>query len=147
MPSSDSSSSSDELDDQIDKAIWKCLSSITPSGEGESSRPRRRAYIERDREKGHARLFNDYFSEDPPAVYPDAVFRRRFRMRKHLFLRIVNQLSNDMEFFKQRRDAVGRMSLSPLQKCTAALRMLAYGVAADAVDEYLRIGESTPREF
>jgi hypothetical protein len=33
--------------------------------------------------------------------------------------------------------------LSSLQKMTAALRMLAYGVAADSTYEYVRIGEST----
>ncbi|CAL5412461.1 unnamed protein product [Camellia sinensis] len=35
------------------------------------------------------------------------------------------------------------LGLSSLQKITAALKMLAYGVAADFMDEYLRIGEST----
>uniref|UniRef100_A0A0D3C1T8 DDE Tnp4 domain-containing protein n=1 Tax=Brassica oleracea var. oleracea TaxID=109376 RepID=A0A0D3C1T8_BRAOL len=29
--------------------------------------------------------------------------------------------------------------------CTAAIRVLAYGIAADAVDEYLRLGETTTR--
>ncbi|XP_057535185.1 uncharacterized protein LOC130813370 [Amaranthus tricolor] len=43
-------------------------------------------------------------------------------------------------------DATGKKGLSALQKCTAALRMLAYGVAADQVDEYLRISESTVRK-
>uniref|UniRef100_A0A0D3DML2 Myb-like domain-containing protein n=1 Tax=Brassica oleracea var. oleracea TaxID=109376 RepID=A0A0D3DML2_BRAOL len=43
------------------------------------------------------------------------------------------------------RDALGRLSLSPLQKCTAVIRVLAYGFAADAVDEYLRLGETTTR--
>ncbi|XP_057425964.1 uncharacterized protein LOC130719355 [Lotus japonicus] len=43
-------------------------------------------------------------------------------------------------------DAVGRQGLSPLQKCTAAIRMLAYGSPADSVDEYVRIGESTAIE-
>ena len=33
-----------------------------------------------------------------------------------------------------------------LTKCTAAMRMLAYGVAADCVDEYLKIGASTAIE-
>ena len=28
-----------------------------------------------------------------------------------------------------------------LQKCTAAMRMLAYGVSADTVDDYVRIEE------
>ena len=34
------------------------------------------------------------------------------------------------------------LSLSSLQKMTAALRILAYRVAADSTDEYVRIGES-----
>ena len=35
------------------------------------------------------------------------------------------------------------LGLSSLQKMTAAIRMLAYGVLVDFMDEYLRIGEST----
>ncbi|XP_010696025.3 uncharacterized protein LOC104908599 [Beta vulgaris subsp. vulgaris] len=38
------------------------------------------------------------------------------------------------------------MGLSPLQKCTAAIRILAYGTSADIVDEYIKIGESTAIE-
>jgi hypothetical protein len=33
-----------------------------------------------------------------------------------------------------------------LQKCIAAIRILAYGLPMDAVDEYIRIGESMTRE-
>ena len=40
----------------------------------------------------------------------------------------------------------GSLSLSALQKVTAVVRMLAYGVAADAVDDYVRIAESTSIE-
>uniref|UniRef100_A0A0D3AC02 Myb-like domain-containing protein n=1 Tax=Brassica oleracea var. oleracea TaxID=109376 RepID=A0A0D3AC02_BRAOL len=43
----------------------------------------------------------------------------------------------------QRRDATGRWSLTALQKCTATIRLLAYDTAADTVDEYLRLGETT----
>ena len=64
-------------------------------------------------------------------------------MNKELFMRIVYGLSQNVPFFQQRRDATRRLGLSPLQKCTAAIRMLVYGSAADAVDEYLRLGEST----
>ncbi|XP_074326918.1 uncharacterized protein LOC141664863 [Apium graveolens] len=42
-----------------------------------------------------------------------------------------------------RIDVVRRKVLSPLQKCTATMRMLSYGVSADAVDDYVRIGEIT----
>uniref|UniRef100_A0A0D3BKX6 Myb-like domain-containing protein n=1 Tax=Brassica oleracea var. oleracea TaxID=109376 RepID=A0A0D3BKX6_BRAOL len=38
-----------------------------------------------------------------------------------------------------------RNGLSPLQKCTAAIRMLAYGQSGDTYDEYLRLGDSTSR--
>ena len=88
-------------------------------------------------------LFKDYFHDTP--TYTEQQFRRRFRMSKPLFLRIVDRLSNHMVYFQPTHDATGRASLSPLQKCTAAIRMLAYGCAADAVDEYVRIGASTAR--
>ncbi|XP_072087360.1 uncharacterized protein [Arachis hypogaea] len=109
-----------------------------------SSIPITRRWINRDREAGHDRLFQDYFADDP--VYHADIFRRRFRMRRHVFLRIVDALSNVDPYFQQRVDATGRRGLSPLQKCTAVIRMLAYGVAADAVDDYVRIGESTTIE-
>ncbi|XP_025630285.1 uncharacterized protein [Arachis hypogaea] len=58
----------------------------------------------------------------------------RFRMRRHMFLRIVDALSNVYPYFQQRVDATRRRGLSPLQKCTAAIRILAYDIAVD----YLR---------
>ncbi|KAL0656028.1 hypothetical protein Bca4012_076612 [Brassica carinata] len=66
-------------------------------------------------------------------------------MNRSLFMRIFERLSNEIEFFQQKTDALGRLSLSPLQKCTAVIRVLAYGTAADAVDENLRLGETTAR--
>ncbi|XP_033140542.1 putative nuclease HARBI1 [Brassica rapa] len=41
---------------------------------------------------------------------------------------------------------MGRLGLSSLQKVTAVFRMLAYGLSADATDEYVKIGESTAIE-
>uniref|UniRef100_A0A0D3CWM1 DDE Tnp4 domain-containing protein n=1 Tax=Brassica oleracea var. oleracea TaxID=109376 RepID=A0A0D3CWM1_BRAOL len=102
---------------------------------------RRRAYIERNREEGHNRLWNDYFSEEP--TYPPHYFRRCFLMNRSLFTGIVNCFSIEVPYFQHRRDAVGRFELSPLQKCTAAICMLAYGCAGDMVDRYLRMGETT----
>jgi len=49
-------------------------------------------------------------------------------------------------YFVQKRDAVSVLGLSCFQKVIAALRMLTYGVSADAMDEYVRIGESTAIE-
>jgi len=66
-------------------------------------------------------------------------------MNKSLFVRIVHRLSTEIPYFQQSEDATGRDSLSPLQKCTAAIRLLAYGGAADAQDEYIRLAETTAR--
>ncbi|WZZ85477.1 hypothetical protein YC2023_114056 [Brassica napus] len=108
----------------------------------EASRSKKkRAYIERQREQGHLQLWNDYFSKD--ATYPSHMFRRRFRMNKGLFMHIVDRLSAEVPYFQQRRDATGRFGHSPLQKATAAIRMMAYECPANAVDEYLRLGETT----
>ncbi|XP_058733817.1 uncharacterized protein LOC131605486 [Vicia villosa] len=111
---------------------------------GSSSRPKKRKVIDRSREEGHNRLFNDYFSENP--IYIDIQFRRRFKIHRHVFLRIVAALGNHDEYFQMSVDATGKMSLSPLQKCTYAIRMLAHGSPADSVDEYVQIGKSTSIE-
>ncbi|XP_048601378.1 uncharacterized protein LOC111201858 [Brassica napus] len=66
-------------------------------------------------------------------------------MNKPLFMRIVDRPSNEVQFFRQKQDVTGRLGLSALQKCTAAIRVLAYGSALDAVDEYLRLGATTAR--
>jgi hypothetical protein len=111
----------------------------------ESSHRRRqsgpRRYIPRNREAGHEDLVANYFSANH--IYTDEMFRRRFRMNKPLFLRIVHTLSERSPYFTQRPDATGRDGLSPLQKCTATIRMLAYGTSADQLDEVLKIAAST----
>lgn len=142
------SSSSHDLDDMMDEAFdqlfeqqFEKLSIHYEERQNASKPKKKRAYIERQREQGHMQLWNDYFSED--ATYPSHMFRRRFRMNKPLFMRIVDALSAEIPYFQQRRDATGRFGHSPLQKATAAIRMMAYGCAADAVDEYLRLGETT----
>ncbi|XP_006660673.2 uncharacterized protein LOC102705373 [Oryza brachyantha] len=67
-------------------------------------------------------------------------------MNRCLFQRIVNSLGQWSHYFTCRTDCAGRVGLSPLQKCTAAMRMLAYGTPADSLDEYLKIGKSTALE-
>lgn len=103
-----------------------------------------RKFIERDHGEGHQRLVTDFFSEDP--VCDEKLFRTRYRMRKHLFLRIVRALGEWSPYFTKRTDVCYRQGLSPLQKCTAAIRMLSRGCPTDAVDEYVQIGKSTAME-
>ncbi|XP_024972712.1 uncharacterized protein LOC112511324 [Cynara cardunculus var. scolymus] len=100
--------------------------------------------INRDRENADRILFNDYFSENHR--FPESMFRRRFRMSRTLFVRILDVVQSHDNYFLQRRDGCGKFGLSCYQKVTAVFRMLSYGVAADATDEYVKIGESTVLE-
>ena len=100
--------------------------------------------IHRNRELGNQLIYCDYFCEN--STYPDYIFRRRFRMRKSLFVRIQAAIESHDPYFVQRCNAAGILGLSPLQKITAAFRIIAYGLPADAIDDYVRIGESTAIE-
>ena len=111
---------------------------------GSTSPCKRGRHIERDRLAGPKRLYLDYFADTP--VYPPNLFRRRFRMNWSLFLRIQSKVETYEPFFIEKKDSAQRLGLSSLQKITVALRMLAYGVAADFMDEYVRIGKSTAIE-
>lgn len=46
-----------------------------------------RKYLNRDHAAANQKLIDDYFADEP--TYDDAMFRRRYRMQKHVFLRIV----------------------------------------------------------
>ncbi|XP_012841572.1 PREDICTED: uncharacterized protein LOC105961854 [Erythranthe guttata] len=78
--------------------------------------------------------------------YRVCYFRRRFRMHRPLFSRILSSVEAYDPYFVQRNDALGVSGLSSLQKVIAAYRILAYGVPADLLDDHIRIGESTSIE-
>jgi hypothetical protein len=65
-----------------------------------------------------------------------------YRMRMTLFLSIMQNLSETSPYFSERYDATGRVGLTVLQKCTVVVRQLAYGIATDTIDEYLKLGKS-----
>ena len=68
-------------------------------------------------------------------------------MSKRLFFRIHDAvLRAHPDYFIQKADCTGRMGLSSFQKMTAALRILAYAIPADGLDENLRMAESTANE-
>jgi hypothetical protein len=62
-------------------------------------------------------------------------------MQRTLFLSIMHKLIETSPYFCEMYNATGRASLTLLQKCIAALRQLAYGIAADTIDEYLKLGK------
>ena len=85
--------------------------------------------LPRDIAVGHDRIYRDYFAEQ--CVYPEKHFRRRFRMSKSLFLRIVAAVETHDDYFRQKPNAAGVLGASPIQKVVAAVRMLTYGSQAD----------------
>jgi Plant transposon protein len=64
-------------------------------------------------------------------------------MAKHVFNRIREGVVEYDDYFRCKKDALGNIGFSSYQKCTAAIRMLAYGVPGDLIDEYVRMSEST----
>ncbi|XP_047938242.1 uncharacterized protein LOC125185822 [Salvia hispanica] len=98
-------------------------------------------YINRDHAGADQRLMEDYFGDN--SRYPPEIFRRRFRMSQRLFIHIAMCLSQRYRCFTLRYDATGRPGLLTYQKCTVAIRQLAYAGPADMFDEYLQMRETT----
>ncbi|GJW07352.1 putative nuclease HARBI1 isoform X2 [Tanacetum coccineum] len=57
-----------------------------------------------------------------------------------------NDFSANCPYFQEGCDAVGKVVISALVKCTSAIRQLAYAVVPDSLDQYLQIGEKTSRD-
>ena len=55
----------------------------------------------------------------------------------------MDDVSTYNTWIVQRLDALGRLELSTLQKCVVAISMFAYGMQANACDNYYTLGEST----
>ena len=106
----------------------------------ETSQPKCRRFIQRNHLVGHERLSFDYFAPTP--IYPPALFHRRFRMKCFLFLHIQSKVEAHDSYFVQKRNSANELGLSSLQKITVALRILAYGVLGDLIDEYVQIEET-----
>ncbi|XP_071689127.1 uncharacterized protein [Rutidosis leptorrhynchoides] len=134
--------------DSEDVRVMQLIQELDEESEVESVPriPRVRGYIPRDHESAAQRLWNDYFTD----AYPAKKFKRRFRMRINLFLHIAQGITTfngtyipeHFDFFRERNDALGRQSFTTLQKCTSAIRQLAYGLSPDAFDEYLHMSSN-----
>ncbi|GJW01164.1 nucleotide-binding alpha-beta plait domain-containing protein [Tanacetum coccineum] len=134
--------------DLDDIAEYEMIMEINNEDQDEVEVVRMRRYINRERDVAEERLMADYFGPHPK--YPAEYFRRRYRMNRELFLKIVqgienyiqtvNPLPKHFQFFTIRYDCTGLKSFSVIMKCTSAIRQLAYGTTPDALDEYLQMG-------
>ncbi|XP_023742255.1 uncharacterized protein LOC111890363 [Lactuca sativa] len=143
------SSSSDDNDFDEDLILYTLLSAardvVRERAESSNVEKKHRKWINRDREAAHELLVRDYFAVD--SLYDLSKFEERFRININLFLRIARDLARNYEFFQLRWDARGKRGFTTIQKCTTTLRQLAYDIAADASDEYLKMSERTGREW
>ncbi|GJU24663.1 ALP1-like protein [Tanacetum coccineum] len=80
--------------------------------------------ITRDRAGAHEHLVAAYFTDSP--MYNEKRFRQTFQMARPLFNQIVNAVTTHSAYFQSNPDYAGRESISPLIKCTSAIRQLAY---------------------
>jgi hypothetical protein len=92
-----------------------------------------RLCIPRNRALGHSMLMQDYFFEVP--TYLAYLFRRRYRMRRSLFVKIVETCVEKTQYFKRQRNAVGLLCFNGYQNIPAAMRVLPYGIPADYADD------------
>ncbi|KAG1450177.1 hypothetical protein G6F56_008422 [Rhizopus delemar] len=96
------------------------------------------ALFQEEEEEEEALLLN--------STYTDEQFRRQFRMSRRLFLRVLEGIQRYHDYFEQKTDAAQRLGFSPIQKVSVAIRQLAYGLPADALDESFKMAESTALE-
>ncbi|XP_050160455.1 uncharacterized protein LOC126634013 [Malus sylvestris] len=81
----------------------------------------------------HANLMDNYFNLN--SVYTEEDFKRHFRIRRHVFERLLHDVQQVNAYFRQKLDRVGHPGFSPHQKVIVALRMMAYDSPTDSIDE------------
>ncbi|KAL7192983.1 hypothetical protein ACSBR2_024733 [Camellia fascicularis] len=148
--STDDNSSSDGDQEMISQHYNKRVRKITnlllpPQMLTLISKPVEKQYIRRDHEGSDRQIWRDYFAEN--CMYPPNYFRRRFRMRRELFLRILNDVKGyDKYFVQKKRIVLDGWDALLYKKITVAIRILAYGFLLDRCDEYIKIGETTAND-
>ena len=73
-----------------------------------------RLCIPRNRHLGNEMLMQDYFADNP--TYPPHLFRRRYRMRRFLFVKLVQACEANCRYFTQRKNVAGLKVFSAYQK-------------------------------
>lgn len=107
---------------------------------GAPSRRVRKPNKARDFDEAYQRFQRLYFSDY--CVYDKHDFERRFRMPRALFERICTAIIGK-GIFTHRVDATNKKGMHPMIRVIAALRVLAYGMSYDQVDELCAMSESS----
>nr|XP_043620057.1 uncharacterized protein LOC122591896 [Erigeron canadensis] len=91
---------------------------------------RHRKYVNQEREVCHQILLNDWFVDEPK--YDDAYFRKKFRMEKTMFLKIVDDIQANFPYFQEGFDAC-RNKLQDNPKSVLGGTLTHYGQSARRV--------------
>jgi hypothetical protein len=77
----------------------------------------------------------------------EKLYSDKYKMIRNLFLRIMASIYEYDAFFVQHPNCTGKFYFFIFfQKCIATFQELAYGIRADFVNEYYKLGESTIME-
>ncbi|GJY36636.1 hypothetical protein Tco_0422014 [Tanacetum coccineum] len=69
--------------------------------------------------------------------------RRANRPQETSYIEILDEVTSHSSIFRDNIHCTEKEGISPLLKCTSAIRQLADGVVHDFLDEYLEISERT----
>jgi hypothetical protein len=110
------------------------------SGSGVEKAPN----IERRRVFYSHLLFGDFWGSAP--IYNPTYFKKFFKIPIRLFDDIVPKVTANDDYFQQKKDAVGKMGLSSLQKICSAVCQLTSGVSSAEHDDKYCMAASTGLE-
>lgn len=120
------------------------------SDEKQKFTPRGGSRFERARKKDwesvrlDAFFYRQCFSINP--VYNNSTFCHRLRVSKQIFDKSFFAVVAHDYYFTQRRDCRDLLGYTTSQKTTVTMRLFAYGVASDVMDEKLGMAVSTVQE-
>eukprot|EP00918_Siedleckia_nematoides_P086696 GHVU01190804.1.p1 GENE.GHVU01190804.1~~GHVU01190804.1.p1 ORF type:complete len:434 (+),score=50.46 GHVU01190804.1:139-1440(+) len=100
--------------------------------------------LRRDLAAAESRLRRQYLADDP--VYPEHLFRQRFRMSRQRFRSILADLQEGGHLVQGYNRGV-LQGASPELQLTVALRILAYDLPFDAMDEMFDISKSSAHVY
>jgi hypothetical protein len=88
------------------------------------------------------RILREHYFSGEASIYDEHDFERRFRMPRSVFIRVYEGVVGRGTFI-QHCLKNGQPGITPLCRVVAAMRVICYGIAADAQDEIFQLGEST----
>jgi hypothetical protein len=111
-------------------------------GEGHGAPARkRRAFISWNHARARDAVQEDYWA--PLPRFNDRMFERVFRVSRRIAEELLNTCAMADPFFRQTIDCTGKVCICPKVKLLMALKILAYGVAPTAFQDYFQMGITT----